>query len=427
MIKALRRLYNSVTKKERKVVLENFFSLSTLQGITYILPVFVLPYLIRVLGPERFGLIAFAQAFIQYFLILTDYGFNVTATRQIALCRQKQDKVCEIFSSVITIKVILAVASLGVMALILRFVPRFAQDWQVYCLSFGVVIGNTLFPVWFYQGTEKMRYIAILNVIAGFLFLAGVFIFVRKASDYLIVPFLQSMISLVVGVIAFSLAFRKFNISYILQTYPDIKQQVKDGWNVFSSIVAINSYTATRIFALGLLTNNVLTGYYTIAERIAAAIQAFPLLSFSQAVFPRISHIFKRSKKRAFQLMTKMQYVATQGFILSLPIIFIAAPWIIRIVTGHRYEVATASLRLLLLAVFFVGANAFRVQFLLVSGRAKSYATIHITMALIGLPLIFLWTYFFSYLGAAIVGVFIEGGIFVLTSESLNDLREQYT
>ena len=66
------------------VLRKNILSLFVLQGANYILPLVTIPYLVRVLGPANFGRIAFAQAFIQYFVMLTDYGFNLSATRDIA-------------------------------------------------------------------------------------------------------------------------------------------------------------------------------------------------------------------------------------------------------------------------------------------------------------------------------------------------------
>ena len=422
MVSLIKNILKMVSGKERRVVLDNAFSLSTLQGINYILPIVILPYIIRVIGPEKFGLIAFAQAFVQYFMILTDYGFNFSATREISLCREQKNKVCTIFYSVIAIKIILALVSFLILILVLRFIPKFKNDWLLYVFSFGTVIGNTLFPVWFFQGTEKMKYISGFNIIAGVIYTLGIFIFVKRPADYLYIPLINSLVYLGTGILGLYVVFKKFSLPFILPIYTDIKGQLKSGWNIFYSIVAINAYTTTRIFAVGLLTNNVLTGYYSIAEKIANIIQTFPLASFSQAIYPRLSHIFLKNKRKAMELMHKIQKVTTTGFLISLPIIFLLTPWIVRIICGADYQEVIIALRLLLVSVFFVGANAFKVQFLLVSGKTDIYAKIHALMAVLGLPLIFLSIYSFSYVGAAVSTIIIEAGIFALTFQAIKNL-----
>ena len=167
LIRQIKKTYGMAKPHERKTVLHNFASLSVLQAITYLLPVLILPYLFRVIGPEKFGLIAFAQAFVQYFMILTDYGFSISATKEISLCQHDRAEISKVFSSVMMVKIALAVVSLILLGCIVYFVPKFRDDWMVYVLSFGAVLGNTLFPVWFFQGTEKMRYIADLNIAGG--------------------------------------------------------------------------------------------------------------------------------------------------------------------------------------------------------------------------------------------------------------------
>jgi len=405
-----------VTHKERKIVLGNFLSLTGLQTISYILPMIILPYLVRVIGIEKFGLLAFAQALVQYFMILTDYGFSLSATRTMALIGEHKQKTSVLFSSVMTVKLILSGLSFVVLCALLYFVPRFRQDWIVYLLFFGTVIGSTLFPVWFFQGKEKMNYIAVVNVVSGILYAVSIFVFIGGPEDYLIVPAMGSLLSIVSGLLGLFIAFKKFRLEFIVQKYTDIKRELKTGWDIFVSILAVNAYTATRVFAVGLLTNNVITGYYSLAAQIANVIQTFPMDSFTRAVYPRISHVFSKNKQRALAIMYRIQDGITLGFVVSLPIAYIISPWIIQIACGAPYKEVVFTLRLLLVAIFFVGANNFKVQFLLVCGKQDLYARIHVTAALVGVPLIFLLIHHFSYAGAALSTVITEAGVFILTS-----------
>ena len=414
--------------RERKVVMKNVASLTMLQAITYILPIVILPYLFRVIGPERFGLIAFAQAFVQYFMIMTDYGFSISATKEISLCRNEHAKVSRIFSSVMTIKIALAFLSLGVLGIIIYFIPRFRNDWMVYAFSFGAVAGNTIFPVWFFQGTEKMKYIANLNIIGGIASALSIFIFIRGPQDYLMVPLITSCASLITGLLGQYIVFSKFRVSFEFPGYNNVRQQLEAGWNIFISNVAINAYTTTRVFTVGLLTNNATTGFYSIAERIASLFQTFPLASFSQAIFPRLSKIFHKNKTKAFKIMQRIQQITINISLICLPVIFIFSHLIVRVVCGRDYQNTVLSLRLLLISIFFISANAFRVQFLLVCGKTHIYSRIHVIMAMIGLPLIFLLIYSFSYAGAAIATIAIEAGIFTITylqSKGLDFLKQR--
>jgi len=404
----------------RKRLTGNFFSLSVLQALNYILPLITLPYLVRVLGPEKYGLISFVQAFIAYFSILTDYGFGLSATREISINRENKEKVSEIFSSVMTIKIFLGILSFVILGLVLLSVPKFGNEWLLYIFTFGTVLGNILFPVWFFQGMENMKWITILNIIARSIFTVLIFVFVHKESDYLNVAIINSLGLIIAGIISLIIVFKNFKIKFILPKLENIKYQLKEGWHIFIAQVAVSGYTYSRTFAVGLFTNNTITGYYAIAEKLMNVIQTFPLGSITQSLYPRISKIYTENKQKAINLMKRFQKFTTLAYLIGLPIVYFLSPWLIKIITGEPYPEVILALRLLLLAIFFINANAFRVNFLLISGRDNIYSKIHIIMGIIGLFLTFLMTYFFSFVGTAISIIIISSFVFILTIKYLS-------
>ena len=148
----INRIKNIVNTEDKKRLLSNFFSLSVLQAFTYILPLLTLPYLVRNLGIDKFGLVMFSQAFIMFFSILVDYGFNLSATREISIHRDNKEKITEIFSTVIMIKVILIIVSFLILSILVFSFEIFLNNYKLYFFTFLMVIGQALFPVWYFQG-----------------------------------------------------------------------------------------------------------------------------------------------------------------------------------------------------------------------------------------------------------------------------------
>ena len=266
------KLKNIFKSKEYKRILENMISLTGLQFASYILPLITLPYLTLVLGPEKFGLTQYAISLITYFQFFTDYGFNLSATRELAICRDDNQKISQIFSSVMFIKLCLCILSFIILLLIVMFIPKFNEDSYVYILTFGMVIGYMLFPTWLFQGLEYMRYTSILNIIGKIVFTVLIFIFIHDTTDYMLVPLINSLGYILVGILGIYIALTKFNIKITIPSIRDIKYHLREGWYVFISTIAINMYTTTNTFLLGLLTNNTLVGYYSIAEKIILAV-----------------------------------------------------------------------------------------------------------------------------------------------------------
>jgi PST family polysaccharide transporter len=189
--KTIRKYLNSSNKK---ILIENFLSLSTLQFFNYLLPLITLPYLVRILGAEKYGIIVYAQSVVSLFNIITDFGFNLTGVKAVSENQNNKPKLEFIFTNVYTIKfILLGICSLILLLLIL-LVPKFKADCLVFVFSFGITIGYTLFPSWFFHGMEKMKYITIFNIASKFIFTILIFIIVKNPEDYYMVPLLTHLV-----------------------------------------------------------------------------------------------------------------------------------------------------------------------------------------------------------------------------------------
>lgn len=371
------KLKNIFKSKEYKRILENMISLTGLQFASYILPLITLPYLTLVLGPEKFGLTQYAISLITYFQFFTDYGFNLSATRELAICRDDNQKISQIFSSVMFIKLCLCILSFIILLLIVMFIPKFNEDSYVYILTFGMVIGYMLFPTWLFQGLEYMRYTSILNIIGKIVFTVLIFIFIHDTTDYMLVPLINSLGYILVGILGIYIALTKFNIKITIPSIRDIKYHLREGWYVFISTIAINMYTTTNTFLLGLLTNNTLVGYYSITEKIILAVNGL-LNPISQALYPFISRTVKTDDKtRSIEFIRKITKIMTLvGIVLSAGLFIFAKP-IILLLFGQSYVNSVIILQIISIVPLAVSlSTVFGVETMLTFNYKKAFTSI---------------------------------------------------
>jgi PST family polysaccharide transporter len=418
------KLFKSDTRKR---LIENFLSLSVLQIANYILPLITLPYLVRVLGPEKFGLIAFSQAFIGYFMILTDYGFNLSATRDISINRENKEKVSEIFSSVMIIKLTLMIISLILMSVIIFSFEKFRQDWIVYYLTFGMVVGQVLFPVWFFQGMEKMKYITFLNILAKVIFTVAIFVFVKEASDYLYVPILNSLGFIIAGILGLWIVFRDFEVSFKFVDLKELKRQLKEGWYIFISQANATLFNEVNVIILGLFTNNTIVGYYSVAERLIRAIIGLQI-PVVNSVYPVMSKLLKEDLNKAVVFGKKFLIYGTFIYIILISVILLLSNETIVLLFGDNFKNSEIIFKIMLIIpiVVFI-TNIYGVQFLVNIGYSDKFFKTIMISGLLNLILCPVLTYFFGYFGTAvswvIVEIFVLYGMYYYSTKYIEELR----
>lgn len=315
MIKKIKAKFHS---EDNKRLLSNFISLSMLQGVNYILPLLTFPYLVKTLGIENFGILAFATSTISFFQILTDFGFNLSATKEVSIHRENVSKLSEIYSAVMTIKFILIFISFFSLLLLINFVDKFEVNKLIFIYTFGIVVGNFLFPIWFFQGMEKMKYITYLNIIAKGFFTVCIFVFVQQKNDFYLVPILNSMGFIIVGLISVYIVRKDFKIQFQFVNLQTIKKYVLDGYHIFISTIFINVYSSVSILILGFFTNNYYVGVYSIIEKIVAIFNGL-FAPVTQTLYPYIVNKISKSRDEAIIFIKiVLKYYAIFSISLSI-------------------------------------------------------------------------------------------------------------
>jgi PST family polysaccharide transporter len=392
----------------KQTLAKNIGALFVLQGANYVLPLITLPYLTRVLGPEKFGLIAFAQASVQYLVMLVDYGFNWSATKEIAAHRDDMVAVSAVTSAVYVVKMAFTLIAGGVLAAVVLTVPSLRAEGGVWFAAFGGVIGSLLFPVWFFQGLERMEYISILSISSRLLTTVAIFVIVTGPTDCALAALLLAVGPAIAGVFALGIMPLVFRVRFSIPSVADIRHTLVDGRDVFIATGAISLYTSGNALIVGIFTNNVAVGYYSGADRIVKAVLNL-LTPVSQAIYPRIGALAAESRIRAINFIGKcLCWMTVVALLLSL-LLYIAAKPLVMILLGSKYLPAVTLIHWMApLPVLIVLSNMFGFQTMVNFGFQREFRQILLIVGLSNLVVITGLVITVGVSGAAIASLVAE-------------------
>ena len=380
--------------QDRKTLLSNFSYLSILQLTSYIFPLITMPYLARVIGPFGFGKIAFALAIIVWIQTIAEWGFNFTATRDVAQHRDDKEKVSEILSNVLCSRILLAFLSFILLCVLILLVPVFHDNASVILITFLTVPGSIFFPEWFFQAIEKMKYTTIFNLLIKLLFTILVFIFIKDEQDYIYQPLLTVIGYLVCGLGALYLIFYKWNYHFRLPKFCVVFETIKNGTDVFLNNLIPNLYNSFSILLLTVFGGATANGIYDGGNKFAMIFSNLQSV-ISRTFFPFLS---RRSDKHYVFVRINIS-ISVFGSIL----LFILAPFIVRIMLGDSFVESVKVLRILSLSVIFLALNdTFGTNFLIINHHEKELRNITLKASIIGFLIAFPLVKFYSYIGAAI-------------------------
>ncbi|MCW3117144.1 MAG: flippase, partial [Chitinophagaceae bacterium] len=361
---------------EKNKLLYNFFSLGIVQAVTSLLQLIVIPYVISKIGVEGFGVVAVAQVVMFYLSAFTEYGFSQTATRDISIHRDDPMMISGIFFRVILSKLILCIFSFIILIVLTGLVPVFRLHLLLYLVGFVFVSGQTVLINWFFQGMEKMQLMAFISLIARLIFVILVFLFIKSRKDDVLYLFFLGLGNFVMGLISIFLVFWKYNLQFIMPGRREILNEFRKGWQIMASNLSNNICQYANIFILRFFTNDLLTGYYSIAERIFLTLRQM-LGVFSQTVYPSICRLMETGKDNIISYFRKVYVPFFIAIFCGCILLFILAPWVLYFFIGHESADTVTLLRVFAAVLVIACLNIPATLVLLAMDRRQSYFKVY--------------------------------------------------
>lgn len=363
--------------KNQKKLIENFSYLSALHLFNLIIPLIIYPYIIGILGKETYGLVVFAQAIVSYLVLLVGYGFNITGAMEVSIHRENNSKLSEILSSILVIKIGFLLVSFFLLYLILLFIPVSKGYEILFYMSMWFCLYDIIFPGWYFQGIEQMKWITYISLIMRLTFVGLIYFFIKKQSDFLLVPILNGVGSMIAGSVALFIIYKKHQIKFKIQSYKTLKYYFIKASPIFLSNISSSAITSTTKVIIGLYLGMAETAYFDLADKLTNILKT-PQFIFSQIVLPKIT------REKSISFVKKLRNYSFIANTIMIILIYMFINSIIFILGGKQMLPAKETILIMLLTVPFSALmSVYGVQMLIPFGFSKLYTKIIFTSGLI--------------------------------------------
>ena len=334
------------------------------RGMTFVAFVVVA----RALGPEGFGVLAFAQSVSFYVVSVADLGVPTYLVREIGRDRAR---VREWVERGVAIRGRLALfAYLGVLPLI-ALLGATAEARVAIALFSLTVFPTALLLDWVFKGMQRMAWVAVAEIVRGSLLVTGVVLFVRSADHLLRVPVVAYAASAAAAAVLVTVCVRLYGVPRRAARV-EYGLAVREGLPIGLSGFLINLYFPFGVLLMGLWRSTAETGEYAAAIRIAALLAGFgPVIG--TVLLPVVVELLEGDARQLDAFLTGVFGLTAVALAPVSVLAALYAPQILRLVFGNGFDGAIVPVRILSGFVFTTYLNLVWGTGLLASGRQRQY------------------------------------------------------
>ncbi|CAG4995355.1 Putative O-antigen transporter [Dyadobacter sp. CECT 9275] len=395
--------------KEKKNVIKNVSSLFVVQIANYVFPMISIPMVVRIIGPDKFGVINFASAYIAYFVLLIGYGFDLTATRKVAGDPSNADNRNKTFSEVFYSRCILTGISVVLFMISLATLPQLKEEKMVAIFTFITCFATLFTQNWLFQAMQDLQKVAFLNLLSKILFTVAIFILIDQKDDYIWQPLSISIAQLLIAIVSFIWSIKKYNLKFQKTSFKSCLDLLWSEKTFFLSLVTINLYTITNVVVLGIFQNPTQVGFYTAAQKLIGIIQALISIPLAQALFPYISKAFAENYQKGINIAQQLLPIVLYFTAFCTVGILLFSPLALRILYGSEFDNSVIVCQILAFIPMVVGLGTILGIHLMLNLKLdKLFLRITFTGAIVSIFINIFLVSRFGYVGTAFTWLLTE-------------------
>ena len=330
-------------------VKKNTFWLAIFQLAKMIFPFLILPILTRRLSVETYGNLTFIKTVMNFLQIFLDFGFMLSATKEIAKIKNDTNKIQQIMADTLLARLLLGGIGFLLIIILSFFFPILGNNFLFTITSYLTVFLSIFLFDFLFRGLEIIHVMTIRFIIMKTIsFLLTIF-FVRQDHQIILIP-LFDILSSVIAIILVAFELQKRNFRLIRPKLKSSIYSLKISLIYFLSDVSATAFNAISTIIIGLVFSSTEVALFGVSIQIIGAIQAL-LGQLSGGIYP----IMVRQKSRKF---------IQQIFQKTIPLVFlftgliiILLPLALQILAGDKYAAAHPIIQILAITIFFSFIN----------------------------------------------------------------------
>ena len=336
--------------KDNYVIFQNMSYITLLELFIVVSPLITYPYLVKVLGTKLYGLVITAQIIASYAVILVNFGFRSITAKDISIHRDNKQKLSEIISSILCIRITLWVLSFIIYWVVISIIPSYNKYMLLFLFSFGITFNELLFPQFYFQGIEKMKFITYIRIGINSAFIILTFLYIKSEADYYLVPLFRAIGLFLGGITSLYIIFFKHKIKFTIPKIKVVKAYMTDASPIFSTQIITSIKDKFSYILLGSFVGMQEVVIYDLGTKFTS-ILVKPITILSQVMLPKIA------RERNVKIFKKITYGSMVLMVFIVLIFNLILPFVVNIFIQEPIDLLP--LRVFSLAPLFLAVSSF--------------------------------------------------------------------